>query len=107
MDDAKTILGLETTDYPTFSKPDKQDEWSKHFDNLLQNFIGNKFHEYIKTEFIPMDGVTIALITVKPSREPVWLKKDGNDEFYIRRTASAIALAPKEATEYIQEHWKK
>jgi hypothetical protein len=35
------------------------------------------------------------------------LNKDGNQEFYIRRTASAIQLNGKEAVEYIQEHWKK
>jgi hypothetical protein len=107
VDDTKTVLGLETTDYPTFSKPDKQDEWSKHLDNLIQNYIGNKFHHHIQTKFIPVDGKTVVAIEVQRSAEAVWLNNNGGQEFYIRRTASAIQLNPKEATEYIQEHWKK
>ncbi len=53
VDDDKNILGLEETDYKTFSKADKVDEWSKHLDSLIQNFIGNKMHAFIKApEFI-------------------------------------------------------
>ncbi|HLG40619.1 MAG TPA: ATP-binding protein, partial [Chitinophagaceae bacterium] len=107
VDDAKTILGLEATDYPTFSKPDKLDEWNKHMDNLIQNYLGNKFHEYLKIQHVPVDGKTVAVIEVGKSTEPAWLNNGGNQEFYIRRTASAAQLNPKEATEYIQEHWKK
>jgi hypothetical protein len=106
VDDGKNILGLEQTDYTTFSKPDKLDEWSKHLDNLIQNYLGNKFHEYLKIQHVPVDGKTVAVIEVKPSSESVWLNKDGSQEFYIRRTASAVQLTPKEAVEYIKEHWK-
>ncbi len=108
VDDDKNILGLEETDYKTFSKPDKVDEWSKHLDNLVQNFLGNKMHVSIKApEFIPVDDKTIVLIEVKPSPEPVWLKNGNTEEFYIRRTASAIQLSGKEAVEYIGERFKK
>lgn len=108
VDDDKNILGLEETDYKTFSKADKVDEWSKHLDNLIQNFIGNKMHAFINApEFIPIDGKTIVLIEVKPSPEPVWLKNGNIEEFYIRRTASAIQLSGKEAVEYIGERFKK
>lgn len=106
VDDSKNILGLENTDYSTFSKNDKQDEWSKHLDNLIQNYLGNKFHEYLKILHVPIDGKTVAIIDIKPSAEAVWLNNGSNQEFYIRRTASAIQLAPKETTEYIRLHWK-
>lgn len=108
VDDGKNILGLENTDYTTFSKPDKQDEWSKHLDNLMQNFIGNKMHHFIQTQFIQTeDSKTIALVEVQPSTEPVWLKNGSVEEFYIRRTASAIQLSGREAMEYINAKWKK
>jgi hypothetical protein len=107
VDDAKNILGLEQTDYTTFSKPDKQDEWSKHLDNLIQNYLGNKFHEYLKIHHVLIEEKTIAVVEVKSSAEAVWLNNGANQEFYIRRTASAAQLTPKEATEYILSHWKK
>ncbi|HEV8081633.1 MAG TPA: RNA-binding domain-containing protein [Chitinophagaceae bacterium] len=106
VDDEKNTLGLEQTDYTTFSRPDKQDEWSKHLDNLIQNFLGNKYHEFIRVQFIPQDGKTVAAIEVKRCSEAVWLNNGSNQEFYIRRTASAIQLSAKEAVEYIREHWK-
>jgi predicted HTH transcriptional regulator len=106
VDDEKNILGLEQTDYTTFSKPDKQDEWSKHLDNLIQNFVGNKVHAFLKTQHIGIEGKTVAIIEVKQSNEPVWLKNGATEEFYIRRTASAVPLSGKEAVEYIKAHWK-
>jgi len=107
VDDGKNILGLETTDYPTFAKPDKLDEWSKHLDNLIQNYLGNRFHEYLKIHHVQLDDKTVAVIEVSKSSEAAWLTNGSNQEFYIRRTASAIQLSPKEANEYIQHHWKK
>ncbi len=95
-----------TTDYSTFSKPDKQDEWSKHLDNLIQNYLGNKFHEYLKVQHVPIDGKTVAVVEVAKSSEPAWLNNAGNQEFYIRRVASTVPLSAKEAVDYIRVHWK-
>jgi hypothetical protein len=106
VDDEKNVVGLEATDYTTFSRPDKQDEWSKHLDNLIQNHVGNKFHTLINTGFIQLEDKTVAIIEVNASREPVWLQNNDKQEFYVRRTASAIQLTPKETAEYIKEHWR-
>ena len=105
VDDEKNILGLEQTDYTTFSKHDKQDEWSKHLDNLIQNFLGNKVHAFLQTQHITVDDKTVAVIEVKPSPNAIWLKNNSNEEFYIRRTASATQLSGSEAVEYIRNRF--
>lgn len=101
VDDSKGVLGLEETDYKTFSKADKQDEWNKHLDNLLQNYFGNSVHALLTTQLVAFEGRTVAVINVRSSDKEMWLKNGGTDEFYIRRTASSVALSPKEAVEYI------
>ncbi|MCC6760096.1 MAG: putative DNA binding domain-containing protein [Chitinophagaceae bacterium] len=107
VDDDKNLLGLEETDYKTFSKADKQDEWSKHFDNLVQTMLGNTFQQFISLSFVPVNGKTLAVVEVKPAGEPAWIRYEGKEELYIRRTASAIALSPKEAAGYVGQRWKK
>jgi hypothetical protein len=34
-------------------------------------------------------------------------QKNGQEEFYIRRSASTVALTLREAVQFVQEHWKK
>ena len=71
----------------------------------MQSFTGNKMHHFVKSKFIQTDETkTIALIEVKPSTDPVWIKNNNIHEYYIARTASAIRLSGKESVEYIQSH---
>lgn len=105
-DDDKNILGLENTDFLSFSKSNKKDEWSKHLDNLIQNYFGNAMHSLVKAQFIEIEDKTVASIQVKKSPQPVWIKNDKSiEELYIRRTASSIALQGHEAVSYINLHW--
>lgn len=50
IEDNKNILGLEH-DFNSFSKPDKLDEFQKHFDNLIHRSLGNRFHRYLEMDF--------------------------------------------------------
>ena len=105
-DDDKNILGLEETDFASFPNPNKKDEWSKHLDNLLQNFFGNAIHSLLKMEFVEIDGKTVSLITVKKSPHPVWIKDEKKVEvLFIRRTSSSISLQGHEAVDFVNQHW--
>ena len=107
VEDNKNILGLDL-DFNSFSKPDKLDEFQKHFDNLIHKSFGNRFQRYLDITFPEVDGKVICAVTIKEkSTEPVYLTDDKNEEkFYIRRQASTIDLKPSEAHKYIKEHWK-
>jgi len=107
VEDNKNVLGLEP-DFNSFSKLDKFDEFQKHFDNLISKSLGDRFHHYLKVDFIKLNGKTICSIAIKEkSQEPVYVTNDkGQETFYIRRQASTIELKPSEAAKYIKEHWK-
>ena len=106
VEDNRNIIGLEATDYLTFNKPDKKDEFLKHFDNLFGKLLGNGYNSLVDISIENIDGKTVAKVCVaKKASEPVFLKQKGNDEFYIRRTASAISLSAKEMLSYTKENW--
>lgn len=106
IEDNKNILGLET-DFNSFTKTDKLDEFQKHFDNLIHKSIGNRFQRYLDVSFPMVEGKLICSIQIKEkSSEPVYLVDEkGQEAFYIRRQASTIDLKPSEANKYIKEHW--
>jgi hypothetical protein len=109
VDDNGEILGLENTDFATFKGTNKKDEFLKHFDNLIEKYFGNGLAGLLNVQFHEIDQKTIAVIEVKgKSPAPVILKnpEKGNEEFYIRRNASAIALTMFEFFNYTKEQWK-
>ena len=54
-----------------------------------------------------IDAKKVAKICIKEkAHDPVFLNQKGKpDEFYIRRSASAIALTSKEMLSYTKAHW--
>lgn len=107
VEDNKNILGLDL-DFNSFSKPDKLDEFQKHFDNLIHKSLGNRFQRYFEIDFPEVDGKTICSVTIKEkSSEPVYVVDEtGAEKFFIRRQASTVDLKIGEANKYIKDHWK-
>jgi hypothetical protein len=109
VDDDGNILGLENTDFASFKGDNKKDEFVKHFDNLIQNYFGNDMVHKFKVEFETIDSKTIALIHIKDkATAPVIItnpEKNNQEEFYVRRNASAIALTMYEMLNYSKENW--
>lgn len=106
VEDNKNIIGLEATDYPSFKKDDKKDEFLKHFDNLMGKFLGDGYNSIVEVSIEEAEGNKVAKVCVKKrASEPVFIQYKGKEEFYIRRSASAKALSMSETTKYIKEHW--
>lgn len=107
VEDNLNVIGIDTTDYPTFKDSDKNDAFLKHFDNLLAKFLGNDFNSIVGIIIESIDGKKVAKICVKEKApEPVFLNINGkSEEFYIRRSASAVALTSKEILSYTKLHW--
>lgn len=107
VEDNRNIIGLEATDYLTFKKEDKKDEFLKHFDNLIGKLLGNAYNSLVDITIEDIEGKKVAKICVKKkASEPVFLKHKGAEEFYVRRSASAIKLSPMEMVTYIKENWE-
>lgn len=107
--DDKQILGLEDYDYSTFKETDKKDAWLKHFDNLLSKYFGNGISNLIMISFEIIENKSIACIDVLPNNVgPTFLQnpeKGNNEDFYIRRNASAVILTMNEFFQYSKERW--
>jgi hypothetical protein len=103
-DDGK-VCGIEK-DYQVFKDKQNFDGWLQHFVNLVEKQIGKEFFEYINVDQILYEGKTIAKIVVKKSARPAFIEKT-NAEFYIRGINTSRSLNPREASNYIFDHWKK
>ena len=107
VDDEDKVLGLEQTDYQSFGAQGKlSDSWSKHWDSVLRNYLGDAAHTLVTCELVKLEQGTVALVHVaKPSPKPVWLtnkSKGDAEELYIRRMASTVELKGKELEKYLK-----
>lgn len=107
--DTKEILGLDS-DFNSFNnKPDPMDEFQKHFDNLVENYLGNSAYSLMSISFPEIDKKVICRVDISHKKNgPIYLKNkvlDGAEEFYIRRAASTKALKTSEMVAYKENHW--
>ncbi|WP_431129895.1 RNA-binding domain-containing protein [Flagellimonas flava] len=111
IDDERNVIGLDNSDFTTFKKENKIDEFKLHFDNLTENYFGNAVQRVIDVSLISFEGKTICKLSVHQKyQSPIFIKKKtpnqkAYDAFYIRRQASAKELKGKELDEYINGHW--
>ena len=108
--DNREIMGLEATDFKTFNGDNKVDEFLKHLDNLIANYIGNDKTINISIVLEKIEDKTIAILNIKHNTAgPTILINKGKgskEEFYIRRNASAISLSMDEFFTYSKGKWK-
>jgi len=103
--DDEKILGIEK-DYPTLRKQDG-DGFIQFLVQVMHNRLGKEFSQYISANIRNVDGKDICIINVKQSQNPVFVKYDNKEEFYIRASATSQPLNVREAMEYMQMHWAK
>lgn len=91
--DTKEIFDLET-DFSSFPKPDKLDEFQKRFDNLIARNFGNHSHHYLKVDFPAIEGKTVCALTINgKSAEQVYITvENGKEYFYFRHLTSMAEL---------------
>ena len=105
VDDSKKILGLEA-DYATLSRPDA-DGFENHFSHVFNSMIGAEFRQFVNLVWSKKDSKDCCLVSVSPATKPVYLKTDGNEEFYIRTGNGTTSLKFSEASSYIASRWDK
>jgi hypothetical protein len=103
IDDDKNIIGLENDLAQTHKNLDK---FQLTFTNSINTYLGKVNRLLISIRFDKAEGKDVAIIRVKPSPHPVYLKCENNkEEFYIRSGNSSQRLDISDATQYIKEHW--
>lgn len=104
VDDDGNILGLEN-DYSTFSKKNS-DGFLLTLTNLINQNLGKQTHQFITINIVKINEMEICVIVAQKSKKPVFIAKNGKEEFYIRASASSQPMGLREAHEYISLNWE-
>lgn len=105
VNDDNVVLGLQE-DYQTLQKKNA-DGFVLHLTNLLSTSIGIEQSKYITIKIDTILGKDIARIDIEPSEQPVYVKFNGIEEFYVRTSNQIKSMGIKTAHDYIKLHWKK
>ncbi len=103
--DNKSVSGLEE-DYKTLPRTDR-DGFENHFNHIFNTVLGARFRQFVKLNFEKINGRDVCLVEVLPSSEPVYLKANNAEEFYVRTGNATTSLIMSEAADYIKSHWKE
>ncbi len=95
--DDGTILGLEPDGFAN------DDKMLLHFNNLINRHIGLEFAKYIIPSIRAIEHQQIFVITCEPALEPVYLKNNEDEDFYIRVGPSSRKLPSSKIVEYIKQ----
>jgi hypothetical protein len=99
--DDGAILGL---DHDRFANTDK---FLLHLRNLLADRIVPSVLHFVEPEILSVNGKSICRVECSPSTRDVWLKPDKQspEMFFIRSGPSSTQLMPRQAVEYIRDHF--
>jgi len=103
IDDEQNALGL-TDDIETLSKK-SIDGFELHLVEIIKKYIGGGFSTHIKVTFPVYDDIKICRIRIAKSSKPVFIKFEGNEDFFIRSGCSSQPLGREEQSAYEKEHW--
>jgi len=103
VDDAGTIVGLDGD--LKLSQRKNEDGLRLRFDDLVKQYLGNRFLPGIMIHPLEDGGKAFWAVEVRASNEPVFVKNNGDDEFWIRGTSSSRKLSLSQAVEYIKTHF--
>lgn len=103
VNDDGNILGIEN-DYQTMSKKNS-DGFMLALTNVINQSLGKIQHQSISINIISINNKDVCIISIEKSKQPVFLGKDNNEEFYIRASASSQPMSMSETYKYISTHW--
>jgi predicted HTH transcriptional regulator len=89
---------------------ENSDKCQLHFKNLVSRHIGAELSKYIRFIVVPMsvtvstekDQKTVGVVLCSRSSEPVFLKNNDKESFYIRNGPASDELAISKALKYIK-----
>ncbi|MDD5689452.1 MAG: DUF262 domain-containing protein [Caldisericia bacterium] len=104
IDDDGNVVGIEN-DLMTIQKKDK-DGYFQLLINMIHNFIGAEFSQYIDIKFQKYNEKVICILNIDKSPQPVFLTENNNKIFYTRMGNTTRPLDAEEQHSYIQLHWQ-
>ena len=104
VDDKANILGL-NNDYTLLGKKRNKDGFELSLGQEISNRIGHEFFLYISIDFPKIGEKEICRVSIKRSNKPVFLKENGDKNFYIRSGNSTRQLTTDKVVDYIKNRW--
>lgn len=104
-DDAGELLGLEY-DYQTLVRKDS-DGFENHFTQVFNKTIGPESRHLVKLWFQKIDDIEICAIDISSSPNPVYLKMDDGEHFYIRTGNASTPLKLSEIDSFLRSRWQQ
>ena len=93
--DGGNIIGIEKDGFRN------NDKLLLHFNNLIKNHIGLEFAGLIDFQLYDCRGKQILAVKCESSPEPVFLKYDEEEDYYIRLGPGSRKLSTRKAIKYI------
>ena len=99
-EDNGNILGIKPDNFPN------TDKYMLHANNLLRQCIGAEYLQLLSFSLKSISDKQVLCIQCLPSQEPVFLKRQDSEEFYIRVGPGSRKLTSREVLSYVQNRQK-
>lgn len=103
LDDNRNPIGLQK-DYQTLQRTDK-DGFENHFTQVFNSMLGPEFRHLVNLSFHNIADRDICIVQASMSGQPVYLKTDGNEYFYVRTGNITTVLKLSEIEQYARTRW--
>ncbi|RQD83290.1 MAG: hypothetical protein D5R96_03335 [Methanocalculus sp. MSAO_Arc2] len=103
--DAGDVVGLDGD--LKLAKGQNEDGLRLRFDDLVKTYLGNQLLPLLTVHSLQEDGSLYWALEIKPTIEPVYVKNNGDDEFWIRGMSSSRKLSTRETVDYIENRRKQ
>lgn len=99
VDDKGNVLGIDPDEF------ESEDKYLLHFTNLFNSRIGKDKTALVKWSLEPAHGKKVLVVECSKSSVPVFLKTNGDEDFFIRTGPASVQLNSRQLIEYIQLHF--
>jgi hypothetical protein len=97
INDDGEVLGIEN------DKFQNEDKFLLHFNNLIKTHIGLEHANLIHIAIRTINEQSIFIIKCEESNEPVFIKHNGLEDFYVRLGPASRELSVSETIKYLQD----
>lgn len=104
VDDDGNVIGLDN-DYKTLGNKQNKDGFMLKVGEIINNYIGKEFHQYISSKIESINGRDICIVNITAGDMPAYCTMNGEEKFFIRSQAASEPLGTKEIVDYINSHW--
>lgn len=101
VEDDGNIIGIASDQFPN------EDKFMLHFNNLINQHLGSDNTEYFSFNIRHMSSGDILIVDCQSSTDPVFLKYQNNDDFYVRVGPGTRLLTSAETLDYVQNHFRE